>query len=259
MAQLGSAGSELKLPIGQVPRSVAPELGRELQAIYNALHITNEYMTALRRDIEGSDAQDPSQSLKFRRTFNGIAGRELKLGDMVCAVGDRIYPGIGTNNWSGRVNIPPTYVRLNNSLTGLRSDSPADNYGYMVAMADAAPGAPVKVGVGPGVLSIPGIKCGAIIWAKAARGIIARGGTNNNDPVYFNVNSRPLVGDGSIYLNSNRRNVSVGDLSIPSEGTTLPGYPQSSGSTITIGIIHFYPVGICIKDNYLFLYDHIEG
>lgn len=259
MAGISSAGGELKLPIGESPRSIRPDINREMQSVYNALHISNAYLTALREDIEGSDAQDPSESLRFRRTFVGIAGNALKEGDLCCSIGNRIYAGVGTAFSRSIIDVPPPYVRLNFNLTGLRSDVGERFRHVFVALSEAGAGAPVTVGVGPGVIKVPGIKCGSLVWGKSSRGSVGFGGTTNKDPLYYSVSSRPFTGDGAIYANNNRRNVTVGDISQPAEGVRLPGYPTFSGTNSTIGVAYFFPVGVCIKDDYVLISDFKEG
>lgn len=259
MAGISSAGGELKLPIGESPRSIRPDINRELQSVYNALHISNAYLTALREEFEGSDAQDPSESLKFRRTFVGIAGNAIKEGDLCCVIGNRVRPGVGTAFYRNIIDVPPPYVRLNFNLTGLRSDVGERFTHVFVALSAAAAGAQVTVGVGPGVIRVPGIKCGALVWGKSSRGSVGFGGTTNNDPIYYSVNSRPFTADGAIYASNNRRNESVGDLSFPSEGVRLPGYPTFSGTNSTMGVAYFFPVGICIRDDYVLISDFKAG
>ena len=259
MAGISSAGGELKLPIGESPRAIRPDINREMQSVYNALHISNAYLTALREDIEGSDAQDPSQSLKFRRTFAGIAGNTLKTGDLCCVIGNRVYAGVGTAFYSGLINVPPPYVRLNFNLTGLRTSAGERFTHVFVALSDADPENAVTVGVGPGVIKVEGIKCGALVWGKSSRGSVGFGGTTNDDPIYYTVSSRPFTGDGAIYANNNSRIEAVGSLSIASEGVRLPGYPTFSGTSSTMGVAYFFPIGVCIRDDYVLISDFKSG
>lgn len=259
MAGISSAGGELKLPIGESPRSINPEINRELQSVYNALHISNAYLTALRQEFEGSDAQDPSESLRFRRTFTGIAGSTLKPGDLCCTLGNFVYAGVGTEFGSGIINLPPSYVRLNFNYTGTRG-AVAERFTHVyVALSEAAPGAEVEVGIGPGVIKVDGIKCGSLVWGKSSRGSVGYGGTSNNDPIYYIVNGRPLLHDGSVYAANNPRTEKVGDLNFAAEGVRVAGYPTFSGTNSTAGVAFFHPVGICIKDDYVLISDYKVG
>src|SRR5690606_18102301 len=157
-------------------------------------------------------------------------GNTLKTGDLCCTIGDKVYAGVGTAFYRSIIDVPPPYVRLNFNLTGLRTDVGERFTHVFVALSDASPGGAVTVGVGPGVIKVDGIKCGALVWGKSSRGSVGFGGTTNNDPVYYTVSSRPFTGDGAIYASNNRRNESVGDLSVASEGVRLPGYPTFSGT-----------------------------
>lgn len=253
MAQLGSAGGQLKLPIGQSPRAISPDINRELQAIYNALHISNEYLTALREEIEGNDDQDPSQSLKFRRTFWSTAGTTIKAGDVCCAIGDRIFPGVGTTPAAGASNQPALQLwhRTYPRYTGLRSDFGLRITHILVALTDADPAQPVKVGSGPGVIRVPGILCGQLIWAQAALGLVARASTINGGPFGLFLVEQPVLGVGLVYT-SNPRGDSAG---VPWEGVPMAGYPFESGSWVYRGSTYFYPVGIAIRNDYILFND----
>lgn len=259
MAGISSAGGELKLPIGESPRAISPEINRELQSVYNALHISNAYLTALRQEIEGSDSQDPAQSLRFRRTFKAIAGSTLKPGDLCCTLGNFVYAGVGTVFTSGIINLPPPYVRLNFNYTGTRG-SVGERFTHVyVALTDAAPGAEVEVGVGPGVIQVDGIKCGSLVWGKSAQGSVGYGGTANGDPIYYTVSSRPLQHDGNVYAANNPRTEAVGSLTFAAEGIRVAGQPTFSGTSSTAGVVYFHPVGICIRDNYVLITDYKVG
>lgn len=253
MAQLGSAGAQLKLPIGQSPRSITPEINRELQAIYNALHISNEYLMALREEIEGTDAQDPSQSLKFRRTFWSTAGTTIKAGDVCCVIGNRIFPGVGTTSAAGTSSQPALQLwhRSNPRYTGLRTDFGLRITHILVALTDASPAQPVQVASGPGVIRVPGVKCGQLIWAQAALGLVARASTVNGGPFGLFLFEQPVLGVGLIYTVNPTG--SSGDM--PWEGVPISGYPFESGTWVYRGSVYFYPVAVCIRDDYILFND----
>ena len=257
MAGISSAGGELKLPIGESPRSIRPDINRELQSVYNALHISNAYLTALREEFEGSDAQDPAESLKFRRTYTGVAGAAIQAGNVCCAIGNAIYPGVGTTSPSGTSAQPALQLwhRSFPRYTGLRSDFGLRELQFNVALEAAAPGAPVKVGIGPGVIRVPGTICGQLLWAREALGLVARASTVNGGPFGLFLFDRPVVGDGALFT-SNPTGASDGQAW---ERVNLPGYPFQSGDWAYRGSSYFHPVAICIRNDYVYFFDYKVG
>lgn len=261
MTGISSAGGELKLPIGQSPRAIEVNINRELQKVYNAIHTTNGYLTALREEFEGTDSQDPSQSLKFRRLFWGDAGAKLSAGDVCCTIGNKVYPGVGTNDPLAESTNPglSLWHRYYPFYTGLRSDFNLKALQFFIALTDAEEGERVKVGVGPGVVKIEGIECGTLVWALGAQGIVARANTTNGGPLGLFLVDRPLYNNGSMFANNITGTQISGTDTIYFEGIRLSGYPNESGEWVYRGTNYFYPIGICIKDDYVLISDHKEG
>jgi hypothetical protein len=163
------------------------ELYEELTGVYNAIHLLNQYLDRLRTGTTGGGGseQTPDVSAGFTRFFVVKALQTIVKGDL-------ISPHIGTEGYVKGV-----------LANGLSSSAVALNVG--VALTDAAIGEDVRIGVGPGVIAVPGALPGQQLWGINSR---TTGGT--------------YAGVGTLYVN-NPGTVS-GAVSIPAAVGVAAGY-----------------------------------
>lgn len=163
MATIGGYRSPVDLGIGQTPQSSDPEVFTQLVEVYNAIHLLNQYLDQLRIVAEGGggSGQTPEQSMPFNRFFVAPALQ-------VITVGSPISPSSVTGE-NGIIN-----GALANQFTAA---SPTSNF-CGVALTSAQIGEDVRVGIGPGVLSLAGSTTGSTIWAYSSR---ATNGNKFND------------------------------------------------------------------------------
>lgn len=252
MAGISSAGGELRLPIGQSPKSTRPVINQELQPVYNALHIANEYLSALRAELEGNDSQDPSVSMRFRFKFKSTAAVAISVGNIVCVSGNYVYKGVGSTG----ARVGAWTQSGGDGWNRSRAELGVAPTHFYVALTAAAAGQEIEVGVGPGVINVPGLACGQLIWGKDWRDIRAGRDANTN---LNQLVSQNILNDGNLYTSNIIRTLSF-----------TGGYYQSEGQLIGAGanpnwfggldyytfFAFLHPVGIVIKNNYLLLFDY---
>lgn len=256
-AQIGKAGSDINLRLGQQPRATDQKINAELQPIYNSLHILNGYLSQIRNIAEGTDDGTPAENLPFRRKFIGTAGQNINAGDIVSVFGTVIVKGMARY---GGNSLEIGYPGTGNYFSGpYRRDMFGCYKAYAyVALTTAAAGAQVEVGVGGGALYLPGVKCGQMVWAADARNIVTIEGLTNGTYAGTIITDQPLSGIGSIYLSNPVWGESFGAASTTHEGIVTPGYPFISGNYRFKSRAFLYPVAIALADNYVYFYDYIQ-
>lgn len=246
-----STAAKLNIRLGQTPITKVPELNYEMQGIYNALHILNKYMDLLRDELESGDNEDPSVSVRFRNRFESVALQKITAGDVVSQYAGGIVKGVGRNE--PRVNPgggnPSYYGTWGRIFFHVNMQVP------MIALSDAEVDETVRVGVGPGIIEVPGIKCGTLVWGKDARSIESRQGVTNGTSDGEHILGQTLVGDGAIYPTNAYRIGYLGDLQIAEEGVSMPGFPRRDGDYVYKSRAFLYPIGVAVLDNFILLYD----
>lgn len=238
---IGIPTSSLDIRLGQSPNVANPQMQMELQGIYNALHILNGYLDGLRQELEGTDSQDPSESLRFRRRFEGVAAQPIAAGDIVSPYasgivkGLHVSPGVVTRVWNPAFGAPSR---------GMISQA---RYTPLVALADAAVGDKLMVGVPPGVIKVPGAKCGQVVWACAAIGTFGAGGATNGTRTYYSTNGHYLTGLGNIYTDVGQNAIGLG-----------PGGWYRSGDFNFYYMQCYWPIGIAIANDFVILRDFVR-
>ncbi|WP_411706272.1 hypothetical protein [Edaphovirga cremea] len=166
-SSIGGYRSPVDLGIGTVPLTTEPEVFNQMVEVYNALHLLNQYLDQLRIIAEGGGSgQTPEQSMPFNRFY---VAKALQVID----IGTPISPSNITGQ-NGMVN-----GALANQFTG---PSPTSNF-CGLALTAAVVGEDVRVGVGPGSVSMAGTLSGNVIYAYSARA------TNGN-----------LFGESGLYI-----------------------------------------------------------
>lgn len=250
--QIGQAGSALNLRLGQVPSTQNPNYFTEFQLIYNALHLLGQYMDVLRDNLESQPNQVPSESLRFRRLFWAPAAQVIVKGAIVSPAGGGIVNGVLSNEVRNGIS-----NEINDTIggSGNRATWGVAQRTWGVALTDAAIGELVQVGIGPGVTQITGAKCGQLIWGVDSRAVLSQRPANDAGNIYT---GRSLVGNGSVYLNNitNTHFFGPGAGSVHFEGYNSPGFPFNSGGSYFSSNIYLYPIGVCVLDGYVLLYDY---
>lgn len=249
--QIGTAGASIDIRLGQTPQTSDPKLNQELQGVYNALHTLNVYLDNIRNELEGTDSGTPAENLKFRRRFPAEAAQAISVGDIVCLDNTgKVVKGVHRigARYTGHPVITGPYTRA--------AFLCKHDYAY-VATTAAAIGGIVEVGVG-GAINLPGAKCGQIVWGADFRKIRCRTGLTNGTWPNSGITGQPFSGNGAMYLSNPRWNESVGAVSATHEGLVSPGYPQVSGDYLNKERTYLYPIGICLLDDYVYIYDYVQ-
>ena len=239
---IGVPASSLDIRLGQSPNIQNPQLNSELQGVYNALHILNAYTEQLRQELEGTDSQTPSESLRFRRKFEAVAAQTITAGNVISPIPSGMVNGIMTSypTWDSR------FIWTPSSGVPPRAYYAQTPFVPMIALTDASAGEIVSVGVPPGIIELPGAKCGQIIWAANARGTWTYHGATNGTRFYNGISSVHYSGLGALYLN------------VPAGGSTFgPGYYYRSGDYNFLNVQTFFPVAVCVADGYIMLRDRV--
>lgn len=250
MAQIGSAGTPLNIRLGQVPDVQNPQAQNELQLVYNALHLLSNYMGALRANLESAPGQIPSESLRFRRTFWGVALQNIAVGAVCSSFQQGIINGVQTTEPNAFVDDPGVTI----GSTGSRRRFGTSQQAFYIALTAASAGQLVQVGVGPGVIAVTGAKCGQLIWGVSALSVFTYRIVNT---VTQAAATPELVNNGGLYLAN-----LIGTYTRPSgggfnwEGYWLPGYPNSSGGTFYYNRAFLYPIGVCVSDGFVMFADY---
>lgn len=145
--------SPVDLGIGIQPVTTDPEVFDQTVEIYNALHLLNQYLDQLRIIAEGGGSgQSPEQSMPFNRFYVAKALQVIPIGTP-----------ISPSNVTGQNGM--VLGALANQYTAA---NPTSNF-CGLALTAAAVGDDVRVGVGPGTVSMAGALSGNIIYAYSAR------------------------------------------------------------------------------------------
>ena len=167
VASIGGYRSPVDLGLSRVPALTDnPELFAELTDIYNSIHLLASYMDALRLSLSGGGSgQNPAQTMPFNRFFSAIALQDIDAGMPISP-----SPVTGDNGV------------IKGALGSNLGGTPYSNF-CGIALTSALAGQPIRAGVGPGAIEVPGAAAGSLIWAYNSRA------TNGNK---FN--------DGGLYL-----------------------------------------------------------
>lgn len=247
---IGSAGYELNLRLGQSPDVKDPAINFELQQVYNSIKTLGQYLDILRVNLESAPGQDPSQSVRFRRTFWATALQNIAVGAVVSSYQNGIING---------VMVSPYPAVYDDSAVTIGSTGSRDTVGVkqlqsFIALTAASVGEQVQVGVGPGIIRLTGVKCGQIVWGVGALSF----NTYRNANAYFQwFYGSTLVNNGGLYLN----NITASYF-FPSgggsrwEGYWLPGYPRNDNGTYLYERTFLFPIGIGVSDGFVLFSDY---
>lgn len=245
-----SAGSEINLRLGESPNIKDPALNYEMQLIYNSIRVLGTYLGALRANFEFAPGQDPSESVRFRRTFWATALQDITVGAVVSAYADGVVNGVSATQPVPVVNDGGVTI----GSTGSRSLFGVTPVQFFIALTTASAGQPVQIGVGPGIIKLANAKCGQIVWGVAALSINTYRDANTSTQIVF---PGTLVNNGGLYL----ANI-TGTYTFPSgggynwEGYWTPGFPYNSGGTYYYSRAFLYPIGICVSDGFVLFSDY---
>lgn len=216
------------LLLGQTPelRKDSPYL-REFQGIYNALHTLNQYFTLLAENLGGTSGTTPAEEVTFRRFIYGEAKQKITAGSVVAPYMNGFVNGC----------LKTTYY---DPLFGAVSPIRAESRFAGLAIEDAEIGEQVKVGIGPAIIKLSGIKCGKVVWAAGSTSERVHTKTPSS-----RLEGEDLVGNGGLYLSYIQYQ--------------LPGYPKLLSFRERIdNTVFSMPVGIAIADDYVLLTNHVQ-
>jgi len=188
--------SDIDLKLAETPKTTNPAEFPDMVDIYNALHILGQWVDRLKKGMDGSGSGGselkPWEAMQFTRWFYVPAARAITKSSIITVIysewftdddwGNTRYTIDGAVNGCGITHLP--FYRDGSKLfVGVRVRSTMTGF----AMTDAAEGELVKVGVGPAIINMPGIKAGQIMHARPAA-----------DHTKYNDSLR-LINDGTLY------------------------------------------------------------
>lgn len=234
---IGVPANSLDLHLGQSPNLKDPQFNAELQGIYNAIHTLNGYTEALRQELEGTDSQVPSESLRFRKRFEAVAGQAIVAGAVVCPAGSVFINGMH-ETWSyagGALHPNPENLRV-------RCTTP------FIALTGAAAGETFKVGVPVGILQIEGAVQGQIYYAVSAYEKTRYSGALNGNRFFHGYYGASPYGYGALTPNA------------PAQGSFTQTRRQvtnrwRAGDWIYESSLEYWPVGICVRPGFVLIKD----
>lgn len=208
------------LLLGQTPDlpKDSPYL-REFQGIYNALHILNQYFTLLAENIGGTGGSNPAEEVTFRRFIYGEAKQKITAGSVVAPYLNGFVNGCLKTLFYDTGPIQPA--------------RPPESRFAGLAIEDAEIGEQVKVGIGPAIIKLTGVKCGQLVWAVGSTSERVHLKTPNT-----HLEGQDLVGNGGLYLTTLKYQ--------------LPGYPQILNFRERIdNNAYGVPIGIAVANDYV--------
>lgn len=195
MANIGGYSSPVDLGLGQVPITTEPELFEEFTGIYNAIHLLNASLDSIRSSAgtgtgPSRPEDTPDVNMPFTRFFTAVALRPIVKGNPIC-------PFFGSNGF------------VNGALANNPADTAPNSNFCTIALSDAAVGVYVRVGIGPAIVPMAGIRAGQRAWAYSS---IA---TNGN-----------IFGDTGLYSNNPgvRTNANGTAYAMPVATCVVDGY-----------------------------------
>lgn len=247
---IGTAAYELNLRLGQSPDVKDPAVNFELQQVYNSIKTLGQYLDILRVNLESAPGQDPSQSVRFRKTFWATALQDIAVGAVVSSYQTGVVNGVQTNYPAPSVYDPADSV----GSTSSRRRFKLTQQQHFIALTAAATGELVEVGVGPGIIKLDSAKCGQIIWAVAALSVKTSREANKVTQFTY---GQDLINNGGLYLQNITGGIVLnGPVIYNWEGYWLPGFPTNDSGTYRYNRAFLYPVGICVSDGYVMFSDY---
>lgn len=192
--------SDINLKIGEVPKTTDPEMLPDFIEIYNALHILAQWVDAVHKAHGSGDINTPPwEAMPFRDYFYTPAAQEITSGNVVTMIDYEFF-----SNDKGN-----THYSLNGVINGAASWGLAaaaqvfpDYQGYPrnggitgMSMSDALPGELVKVGVGPAIIRMEGVRTGEPVYAYPAYSSPVN---NNVIPQRNRRNYATIIGKGGL-------------------------------------------------------------
>lgn len=255
MAEVSGNKISLDLKLGQVAETTNPEARLDMQNVINALHILAGYASSLEQALigTGDGTGDPATTIPFRDKFIGVAMQSIAVGNIISMdASGKLVNGVRSSEPAGVIEDPAATI----GSTGTRDMFGVEALQFYVAITAAEPGEAVEVGVGPGVLKVTGVKSGKLVWAVDSRSIYTVRAANSLPQV---LQSRTLVGNGSLFLDNVTETFSVPGVTYNWEGFWLPGFPYNSGGFYNYNRAFLYPIGVGIADDYALISDWIRS
>lgn len=186
VSKIGGYSSPIDLGLGQSTGVTDQALFGEFTSVYRAIHMLNSNLDTVREFLGSSGGTGtPDKTLAFQRSFSGVALEAIQVGDLVCPA----YDGTRNGIIKGSIPTPARPVGYEQYPTVSRFAS--------IALTAAAVDEPVRVGIGPAVIPVPGVKSGQVLWGYA--GLSTTNGLGGNGTLYLtNSGSKPAAGGGTI-------------------------------------------------------------
>lgn len=163
--------SQNKLPLSEKPLSSDPEIFPDLNDMYNSIHLLNDWVTRVQEGLNSGETQvDPDKAIPFRNWFWAVAGEPFPSGTIVTPLkagryldedGDAVHIIDGYYKGCGGTNINAYDRNFPNKYWS--------NGMYGIALDEAVnPGDSIRVAIGPGVLNVPDVLIGDILYCFPA-------------------------------------------------------------------------------------------
>lgn len=180
MASIGGYRSPVNLGLGRVPQTSDPEQFDTLVEVFNSIHLIAAQLDNLRLAIGGGGAgQTPIETAPFIRFFPATALQPITAGNVVA-------PATGGANGVIKGALPHL----------ASSTSPEANF-VGIALDTVDTGDTVRVGIGPGVLEVPGAVSGNLIWGYS--NLCTNGNFSAEGDLYLSNPGSKAVAGGTVY------------------------------------------------------------
>lgn len=159
--------SKNRLPLSEKPQSQDEGVFPDLLDLYNSVHLLNQKVTMTAEGLtSGEDYKDPNEAITFRNWFWTTAGEPLPKGTIVTPLPAGRYSdkdGDSINLISG-VYKGCGVARANQYHTYQPNQYPGVNFHGFALDEAVNPGDIIRVGIGPVILELEGIKPGNVVY-----------------------------------------------------------------------------------------------
>lgn len=161
--------SPIRLPIGETPTSTDRAYWHDMNDVYASIHILNQLVNQVREESSsGGPEKEIWESLKFTRWFYQVAEEDINVGNIVTVVRGQFRNESNSSNINLNGVVKGAPFPAGDMFSNPLFFPPKESIGtglVGVALEDCAKGEKCKVGIGPAVLKITGVKTGDLILA----------------------------------------------------------------------------------------------
>lgn len=179
--------SEVKLQIGEVPKTVDQAAFPDMVDLFNSVHILLQYANSLKDLIQPplTPTTPAYDSMPIRNQVYGIITQTVTAGN--------ILTPSGPANSSSWLKGGPSPMRVNGTTRTMQGGGVIG-----IALESGTSGQKIKIGIGPAAVKVTGVTMGQFIYARPA--LLPTGAVVNDGNMY---NSDIITAGGSLMSPNN--------------------------------------------------------